>query len=234
MSPESFQILVASSDLALRREITEILNSAGFHIIEAQREQEAITVVRRRRVDLVVLVCLPNPEAQDTCRALRALLPGLGILVIRVGGSMDDAGAILDAGADDCIGLPIRFREVIAHIRAVLQRTRLEVVSGSIITAGELELHVDGRVLKRAGTPVHLSPTEFDLLLFLMSHQGVSLTHMRILRAVWGERNGNALDSLRAYVTSLRHKVEPDPAHPQFIITEPWVGYRFNNPSSSV
>jgi len=121
---------------------------------------------------------------------------------------------------------------LVARLRAVQRRTqRNEAAEPEVLKAGNLELDVKRRLMWRGGTPVHLSPKEFDLLIYLMQNRDVPLTHARLLRALWGPEYGNELEYLRSYVKALRKKIEDDPAIPEYILTEPWVGYRFRNPS---
>lgn len=139
----------------------------------------------------------------------------------------------LDAGADDCITAPFRFREIVARLGAILRRTRVDARNTTIFRAGNLELDPEKRLLVRDGREVHLSPREFDLLLFLMTNQEEILTHAKTLRAVWGSGAGSDPGYLRTYIKSLRHKIEEDSVRPQYILTVPWVGYRFHNPDRS-
>jgi len=134
----------------------------------------------------------------------------------------------LEAGADDYITKPIRFRELVARLRAVLRRLRYDDANEpALLRAGNLELDINRHVLYRRGEIVHLTPTEFELLALLMRNQGVPVTHAKLLRSVWGPEYGTELDYLRSFVKTLRQKVEQDPAKPKYIVTEPWVGYRF-------
>ncbi len=137
----------------------------------------------------------------------------------------------LEAGADDYITKPIRFGELVARLRAVIRRTVRDDTGAMMLQAGNLEIDFDRRILRRAGEAIHLTPTEFDLLALLMRNQGMPLTHTKLLRTVWGPEYGKELEYLRSYVKNLRKKIEEDPAQPKFILTEPWVGYRFHNPS---
>jgi two-component system KDP operon response regulator KdpE len=138
----------------------------------------------------------------------------------------------LEAGADDYVTKPFQVRELIARLRAVLRRTRSrDAAPAAVLTAGDLEVDLDRHTLHRAGRAVHLAPKEFDLLAFMMQNQGVPLTHARLLASVWGPEFGNELEYLRSYVKMLRRKIETDPAKPEYIVTEPWIGYRFCNPS---
>ena len=143
----------------------------------------------------------------------------------------DDKVIGLEAGADDYLTKPFHLRELIVRLSAVLRRTRgIESRKLAVLQAGALTIDLPRRILWRSGLPVHLSPKEFDLLAFMMQNQGAPLTHVRLLRSIWGPEYGNELEYLRSYVRMLRKKIEEDPSHPEFIITEPWVGYRFCNP----
>ena len=152
--------------------------------------------------------------------------------MLTVRDSEDDKVLALEAGADDYVTKPFHLRELVARVRSVLRRTGAE---GSppppVIRAGELELDLERRSLRKAGKIIHLSPKEFELLSFLMQHKNVSITHARILRTIWGPEYGDEPDHLRSYAKTLRKKIEDDPAHPRHLLTEPWVGYRFRDPS---
>jgi two-component system KDP operon response regulator KdpE len=152
--------------------------------------------------------------------------------MVTVRDSENDKVNALEAGADDYVTKPFRLRELIARLRAVLRRTHArDAAQPAVLTAGDLEMDLPRRLLRRGGQPVHLAPKEFELLAFMMQNQGVPLTHVKLLRAVWGIEYGNELEYLRSYVKMLRKKIEDDPAKPEYILTEPWVGYRFRNPS---
>jgi len=144
----------------------------------------------------------------------------------------DDKVQALEAGADDYVTKPFKLRELTARLRAVLRRTRTsDAVEPVVLRAGNLELDLHERLLRRNGEEIHLSPKEFDLLAFMMKNAGAPLTHMKLLRTVWGVDYGNELEYLRSYVRMLRKKIEADPAAPEYIVTEPWLGYRFRDPS---
>ena len=138
----------------------------------------------------------------------------------------------LEAGADDYVTKPFRLRELLARMRAVLRRTGAEGAGhAAILRAGDLELEVERRLLRKAGREIYLSPKEFDLLVFLMEHPNIPLTHARILRTLWGPEYGKEAEYLRTYIKTLRKKIEDDPAEPEYLLTEPWVGYRFRDPA---
>jgi two-component system KDP operon response regulator KdpE len=152
--------------------------------------------------------------------------------MVTVRDAEDDKVQALEAGADDYVTKPFRLRELIARLGAVFRRTHTDVAEArGILQAGDLKMDLDRGLLWKAGEQIHLSPKEFDLLSFLMRNQGVPLTHLKLLRGTWGPEYGDELEYLRTYVRMLRKKIEDDPARPQYIQTEPWVGYRFRNPS---
>jgi two-component system KDP operon response regulator KdpE len=202
---------------------------------EARNGEEALGAVRQRAFDLVLLdINMPGIGGVETCKRIRGLMPQTGIVMITVRDSENDKVDALEVGADDYVTKPFRLRELIARLRAVLRRTHgHDATQTTTLIAGELEIDLERRVLRRTGQPVHLAPKEFELLAFLMQNQGVPLTHAKLLRTVWGVEYGNELEYLRSYVKMLRKKIERDPSKPEYILTEPWVGYRFRNPSDS-
>jgi two-component system KDP operon response regulator KdpE len=138
----------------------------------------------------------------------------------------------LDAGADDYVIKPFRLGELVARMHALTRRLAPEPLT--VIRSGALELDLNLRTLTRSGELVHLTPTEFDLLALLMNRRGALVTHVKLLRTVWGPEYGEELEYLRSYISALRKKIEEDPAKPRYIITEPWVGYRFCTPPRSL
>jgi two-component system KDP operon response regulator KdpE len=235
MSPEHFHVLVAADEQSLRRSLVDSLTAAGFSLEEVSSGTEATEVILHRRVDLVLLsLNLPDGRGIENCRKLRALAPDLGIVMIRANGTPADEIPALDAGADDCVAAPFRFREIVARLGAVLRRGQVESApKAPVLRAGNIQLDVERRQFRLAGRQVHLSPREFDLLLFLMKNQNVTLTHLKLLRGVWGSDSGLDSGYLRSYIKALRKKIENDPAKPGYILTVPWVGYRFHNPDGS-
>jgi two-component system KDP operon response regulator KdpE len=171
-------------------------------------------------------------DGMEGCRNIRAVNTDVGIIMLRTGGAPEDDLTALDAGADDCISAPFRFREMVARLGAVLRRGQAEhSPKAAILRAGDLELDLNQRQLRRAGRDVHLSRLEFDLLLFLMKNREVPLTHLKLLRGVWKEDFAYDPRWLRFYISLLREKIENKPSRPEYILTERWVGYRFHDPS---
>jgi two-component system KDP operon response regulator KdpE len=198
----------------------------------ARNAQEALNYIRERPVDIVLLdINMPEIGGVEACQRIRALAPQTGIVMLTVRNTEDDKVQALEAGADDYITKPFRLRELIARMRAVLRRTGADgVLHAPVLRVGQLELEVEHRTLRKAGREIHLSPKEFELLAFLVQHKDIPVTHAKLLRAVWGPEYGNEPDYLRSYVKTLRKKIENDPGRPEYILTEPWVGYRLRDP----
>lgn len=234
MLPQPFSVLVVDDDAALRRTIRASLVTGGFTVEEVRTGQEAIAAVRRRAFDLVLLdINMPGMNGIDTCRQIRTLAPRTGIVMVTVRDAEEDKVRALEAGADDFVTKPFRFRELIARLRSVLRRIRVDVeVESRVLQTGDLKIDLDHRQVWKGDEELHLSPKEFDLLSFLWKNQGVPLIHSKLLRMIWGPEYGNELEYLRTYVRMLRKKIEDDPANPKYILTEPWVGYRFCSPSA--
>jgi two-component system KDP operon response regulator KdpE len=231
--PQPASVLVVDDEPVLRNTIRISLTANGFAVEEAGTGGEALGAVRRRPFDVVLLdVNMPEMNGMEACRRIRTACPRMGIIMVTVRDDEEDKVQALDAGADDYVTKPFRVRELMARLGAVLRRTRPEIGDEpGILQSGDLKLDVPRRILRKAGEQIHLSPKEFDLLAFLMNNQGLPLTHGKILREVWGPDFGAQVDYLRTYVRMLRKKIEGDPGNPQYVVTEPWVGYRFGNPS---
>jgi len=238
MSPESFAILIAAEDTNLRQLIRRSLLATGFFLAEAPGAQAAFEMTKAQQFDLVLVDRNLPGGAANACRALRTQSPSLGIIVVRAEGKEgnDQAGEederhMLEAGADDCVVAPFRYREIVARIGAVLRRPpAAKTESRVMLRAGNIELDLKRRLIWRDGNQIHLSPREFDLLAVLMANTGAALTHTKLARSAWGDDTPHNREYLRTYVQSLRQKLESDPAHPEYILTQPWVGYRFCDP----
>ena len=216
----------------ITRVLRTSLSTHGYDIRVANDGETALEIMKDWTPDLVITdLAMPNVDGLELCRRLRTTTQ-VPIIVLSVRGEERTKVKALDAGADDYVTKPFHLRELVARLRSVLRRTGAE---GSppppVIRAGELQLDLERRSLRKAGKIVHLSPKEFELLSFLMQHKAVPITHARVLRTIWGPEYGDEPDYLRSYVKTLRKKIEDDPAHPEYILTEPWVGYRFRDPS---
>jgi len=233
MLSQHSSVLVVDDESALRKALRTSLTASGFDVEEARSGEEALGTVQQHQFDLVLLdVSMPGMSGIDACRRIRGISPQAGIVMVTVRDQEDDKVRALEAGADDYVTKPFKLRELTARLRAVLRRTRMsETVEPVVLRAGNLEMDLHERILRRNGEEIHLSPKEFDLLAFMMKNAGAPLTHVKLLRTVWGVEYGNELEYLRSYVRMLRKKIETDPSNPEYILTEPWLGYRFRDPS---
>ncbi|HXP89016.1 MAG TPA: response regulator transcription factor [Bryobacteraceae bacterium] len=230
---QPFSVLVVDDEPLMRKTVRVSLTANGFAVEEAGTGGEALGAVHRRPFDLVLLdVNMPGMTGVEACKQIRTFAPRIGIIMVTVRDEEEDKVQALDAGADDYVTKPFRVRELIARLNAVLRRSRTATSEEpGVLVAGDLRLDLERRILRKAGQQVHLSPKEFDLVTFLMRNQGVPLTHANILREVWGAEFNTQLEYLRTYVRMVRKKIESDPGRPEYLLTEPWVGYRFCNPA---
>jgi len=233
MSLEKSSVLVVDDEPSLRRTLQTSLSVSGFAVEEARNGEEAVRTVQRHPFDLVLLdVNMPGMGGIDACRRIREMSPHAGIVMVTVRDLEDDKVRALEAGADDYVTKPFRLRELTARIRAVLRRTQPQKGPKSeVLQAGNVKIDFQKRLLWKGEEQVHLSPIEFDLLALMMKNAGAPLTHVKLLRSIWGLEYSNELEYLRVYISALRKKIENNPAKPEYILTEPSVGYRFHNPS---
>jgi len=195
----------------------------------AKNGQEGIDAVVREHPDLVLLdINLPDMSGFDACRLIRVSFAG-PILMVTVRNSVRDKIDALDAGADDYIVKPFAMAELLAHVRAALRRSSAEQPLPKI-ESSELTVDLEMRMVNVRGNSVHLTPKEFDVLRLLVTQQGRPVTHRKILQIVWGPEYGEETELVRVVIRQLRRKIEKNPAHPRYILTEPWVGYMFQLP----
>lgn len=226
----SATVLIVDDEPQIRRVLRTTLTSHGYSVIEARSGEEALDLVRSEHVDLILLdVNMPGRSGLETCREIRGS-GDVPIIMLTVRNSERDKVQALDAGADDYVVKPFGAEELTARIRAALRRsTPSESVPS--FASSDLTIDFNKRLVTLKGDPVRLTPKEFDLLRYLVSNPGRPIAHRRLLQAVWGPDYGDETEYLRVFINQLRKKIEPDPHHPRYIHTEPWVGYRFEPPA---
>jgi len=222
-------ILVVDDEPQIRRVLRSALSTHGYVITDAKTGEEALESIRKERPDLVLLdVNMPGMGGIEACREIRRAIDA-PIIMLTVRNAERDKVVALDAGADDYVVKPFGMEELLARIRAALRRH----APGDALpafTSRDIAIDFESRRLTVRGKDVHLTPKEFDVLKFLVANQGKPLTHRRLLQAVWGPDYGEETENLRVVINQLRKKIESDPACPKYILTEPWVGYRFQPP----
>jgi two-component system KDP operon response regulator KdpE len=222
-------ILVVDDEPQIRRVLRSTLSSQGYIILEAKTGEEAIEVSRKEKPDLVLLdVNMPGMGGIEACREIRRASEA-PIIMLTVRSAERDKVLALDAGADDYVVKPFGIEELLARIRAALRRFAPAEELPPFVSK-DLKMDFESRQVTVRGQEVHLTPKEFDVLKYLIANQGKPLTHRRILQSVWGPDYGEETENLRVVINQLRKKIETDPAHPKYIRTEPWVGYRFQTP----
>jgi two-component system KDP operon response regulator KdpE len=221
------KVLVVDDEPQIRRVLRMTLANHGYEIAEARSGEEALLRFREQLPDLVLLdLNMPGMGGLETCRELRARSE-TPIIVLTVRNAEDEKVRALDAGADDYITKPFGMKELLARMRAALRRAPSTAMGQRRLTAGELHIDFEMRAVSLNEKPIRLTPKEFELLRYLAAHRGKAVPHRELLQAVWGPDYGDQTDYLRVFITNLRKKIEPEPANPRFIITEPWFGYRF-------
>ena len=222
-------ILVVDDEPQIRRVLRSTLSAQGYVITEAKTGEEALEWVRKENPDLVLLdVNMPGMGGIETCREMRRGSDA-PIIMLTVRNAERDKVAALDAGADDYVVKPFGIEELLARIRAALRRYSPSEALPPFVSKG-LSIDFETREVTVRDRPVHLTPKEYDVLKHLVANQGKPLTHRRLLQAVWGPDYGEETENLRVVINQLRKKIEGDPARPKYIVTEPWVGYRFQGP----
>ena len=228
------RILVVDDEPQIRRIMRTTLTSAGYEVDDAKTSEEALAKVRDYRPDLVLLdINMPGMGGLPACKEIRAD-PNVAVVMLTVHNSEAAKIEALDAGADDFVTKPFSTPELLARIRAVLRRVPAAQSMPARLQVGEITIDFGTRSVTNGTITTHLTPKELDLLRYLTQHANESISHRELLQAVWGPDYGDQVEYLRAFIRTLRKKIEPNPDHPQYITTEPWVGYRFNgNPESS-
>jgi two-component system KDP operon response regulator KdpE len=220
-------ILVVDDEPQILRVMRASLPARGYEVITALSGEEALDQIRKQMPDLIILdLAMPGMSGLEVCRQVRELA-SVPIIVLSAKGSESDKIAALDQGADDYVTKPFAMGELLARVRAVLRRLSASESDSRVLTVGDVTIDTDERRVMVAGKEVKLTPKEFDVLKYLVSNAGKVVTHRALLQKVWGGHSSDQTEYLRVFINQLRRKIEPDVSHPRYILTEPWVGYRF-------
>lgn len=229
MSGEHQRILVVDDEPQITRVLRRSLQTHGYDVRTAADGEAALDVLHDWSPELVVTdLSMPGMDGIELCRRIRATNQ-VPLIVLSVKGEEQTKVRALDAGADDYLTKPFGMEELLARMRAALRRARASVSANpsAALSAGDFQLDQAARRLTVRGGEVHLTPKEFELLTYFLQHAGKVLTHRTLLAAVWGGDYTEQTEYLRVFIGQLRKKIEADPSKPQYILTEPWVGYRF-------
>ena len=226
--------LIIDDEPRIRGVVSNALAGDFARVIEASTGTEGLRLAVTEHPSLVVLdLGLPDASGISVCEEIRKSSDAL-ILVLSARHADHEKATLLDAGADDYVTKPFSTLELKARVRALQRRASAKrAVGGKTIVNGELRMDVEARTLTRNGEPVHLTPTEWELLRVLMANAGKTMTHRQLFAGVWAGRHfGDAQQYLRVHIANVRRKIESNPLDPRYIITEPGVGYRFTPPSN--
>ena len=227
---EKSRVLVVDDEPQITRVLRTVLTSQGYQVSTAAEGQAALTSFAEFRPELVITdLYMPHMDGVELCRRVRES-SNVPIIVLSVKGEERTKVDALDSGADDYVTKPFGIDELMARVRAALRRAGGSAATEVIASfeAGDFRVDMDARRVHTHGREVRLTPKEFDLFVYMARHPNRVLTHAALLEAVWGEASQEQPEYLRVFMGQLRKKLEPDPSTPRYLVTEPWVGYRFN------
>jgi two-component system, OmpR family, KDP operon response regulator KdpE len=224
------KILVVDDEPQMRRALRTSLNAHGYEVVEAQSGEEAVRKLDAEVCDFILLdMNLPGRDGLATCRTIRAGSE-VPIIIVSVRSSERDKVAVLKAGADDYVTKPFGVPELLARVEAVKRRKPVTNRPPEVLVLDGVRIDFETHRVTTPDGEEHLTPKELELLQFMVSHAGQVIPHRRLLQALWGADYGGEVEYLRVLVNQLRKKIERDPHHPKYLLTEPWVGYRFAPP----
>jgi two-component system KDP operon response regulator KdpE len=220
-------VLVVDDEPQILRVMRASLPPRGYEVITASSGEEALDQIQKQMPDLVILdLALPQMSGLEVCRRVRKLA-AVPIIVLSAKGSESDKVAALDLGADDYVTKPFGMDELLARVRAVLRRLSTAESETQVLAVGDVIVDIAERRVVVAGKEVKLTPKEFDVFRYLVRNAGKVVTHRALLQTVWGGQSSEQTEYLRVFINQLRRKIEPDAGRPCYILTEPWIGYRF-------
>jgi len=230
---EKSRVLVVDDEPQITRVLRTVLSSQGYQVRTAAEGESALANFTEFRPELVITdLYMPHMDGIELCRRIRAM-SGVPIIVLSVKGEERTKVEALDCGADDYVTKPFGIDELLARVRAALRRSGADTEIASF-DAGDFRVDLEGRRVHARGQEVRLTPKEFDLFVYMARHPNRVIAHRTLLGAVWGEACEDQSEYLRVFVGQLRKKLESDPANPRYLVTEPWVGYRFNPTGNAV
>jgi two-component system KDP operon response regulator KdpE len=227
MMVEKSRVLVVDDEPQITRVLRTVLTSQGYQVRVAAEGEAALTDFAEWRPELVITdLYMPHMDGIELCRRIRAMST-VPIIVLSVKGEERSKVEALDCGADDYVTKPFGIDELLARVRAALRRGGAE---GDVAAfdAGDFRIDLEARRVHARGQEIRLTPKEFELFVYMARHPNRVITHRTLLEAVWGEASQEQPEYLRVFMGQLRKKLEPDPSNPRYLVTEPWVGYRFN------
>src|ERR687888_532906 len=224
---EKSRVLVVDDEPQITRVLRTVLTSQGYQVQTAAEGEAALSSLNEWHPELVITdLYMPRMNGLELCKRIRAM-SSVPIIVLSVKGEERTKVEALDSGADDYVTKPFGMDELLARVRAALRRSSADSEVASF-EVGDFRVDLDGRRVHARGQEVRLTPKEFDLFVYMARHPNRVITHRTLLEAVWGEASQEQPEYLRVFMGQLRKKLEPDPSTPKYLVTEPWVGYRFN------
>ena len=221
------RVLVVDDEPQITRVLRTVLTSQGYQVRTAGEGESALLSFNEWRPELVITdLYMPRMDGVELCRRIRAV-SNVPIIVLSVKGEERSKVDALDSGADDYVTKPFGIDELMARVRAALRRAGVDNDLASF-EVGDFRIDLEARRVHVRGNEVRLTPKEFDLFVYMARHPNRVITHRTLLEAVWGEASQEQPEYLRVFMGQLRKKLEPDPSQPRYLVTEPWVGYRFN------
>ncbi len=225
---DTSRVLVVDDEPQITRVLKTVLSSQGYQVRTAAEGESALASFTEWHPELVITdLYMPRMDGVELCRRIRAV-SSVPIIVLSVKGEERTKVEALDSGADDYVTKPFGTDELLARVRAALRRSGASPEEVASFEAGNFRIDLDARRVHIRGQEVRLTPKEFDLFVYLARHPNRVLTHRTLLEAVWGEASQEQPEYLRVFMGQLRKKLEEDPSNPRYLVTEPWVGYRFN------
>ena len=226
---EHFRVLVVDDEPQITRVLKTVLTSQGYDVRTAAEGESALATFKEWAPELVITdLYMPHMDGVELCRRIREL-SSVPIIVLSVKGEEQSKVEALDSGADDYVTKPFGIDELMARVRAALRRNgATPPPEPASFEAGDFRVDMDARRVHTQGREVRLTPKEFDLFVYMAKHPNRVLTHASLLEAVWGQASQEQPEYLRVFMGQLRKKLEPEPSNPRYLVTEPWVGYRFN------